>query len=195
MVGELNNAYDDGTRGRFTYGHRRSADTDFGIGMSFDGGDTWFIGGENHIGDDGSARFPPATRRYARKLRTLFEFSHQAARNNTCAVWDHYVRAESWLGGTNSRLRQPGALDRCDPRYVDGYEGTAQFHRMRNKAVRWTRGVSVFGVHLTTQSGFSEYVRLDYTFGGPVRKQHYLCGPDGRSSPYEAGRVFSGARR
>ena len=137
--------------------------------------------------------FPPANRRYARKLRTLFEFSHQAARNNTCAVWDHYVRAESWIGGTNSDLRQPGALHRCDPRAVRGYEGSARFHRKRNEAVRWTRGVDVFGVHLTAQSGFSENVRLDYTFGGPVRKQHFLCGPDGRTGPYEAGRVFSGA--
>jgi hypothetical protein len=195
VVGELNNAYNDGTRGRFTYGRAHSADTEFGVGMSSDGGDTWFIGGENHIGDYGSASFPPATRRYARKLRTLFEFSHQAARNNTCAVWDHYVRATSWIGGTNSDMRQPGALDRCDPRRIKGFEGTAQFHRTRNEAVRWTRGVAVFGVYLTSQSGFSENVRLDYRFGGPTRKQHYLCGPDGGSSPYEAGRVFSGALR
>jgi hypothetical protein len=196
VVGELNNAYNDGTRGRFTYGRHETADTDFGIGMSSDGGDSWFIGGENHIGDSGSAPFPPATRRYARKLRTLFEFSHQAARNNTCAVFDHYVRAESWIGGTNSDLRQPGALNRCDPAHFHGgFEGKSGFHRSREEAVRWTRGVAVFGVYLSAQSGFSENARLDYTFGGPVRKSHYLCGPDGRSSPYEAGRVFSGALR
>ena len=196
VVGELNNAYNDGTRGRFTYGREHTADTDFGIGFSPDGGDTWFIGGENHVADSGSAVFPPATRRYARKLRTLFEFSHQAARNNTCAVWDHYVRAESWIGGTNSDLRQPGALNRCEARYFGGgFEGGARFHRIRNKAVRWRRGVSAFGVHLTTQSGFSDNVRLDYSFGGPTSKRHYLCGADGRSSPYESGRVFSGARR
>jgi hypothetical protein len=196
VVGELNNAYNDGTRGRFTYGREHTADTDFGIGFSPDGGDTWFIGGENHVGDSGSAPFPPATRRYACKLRTVFEFSHQAARNNTCAVWDHYVRAESWIGGTNSDLRQPGALDRCLPEHFKGgFEGKSGFHRKRNEAVRWTRGVTVFGVHLTAQSGFSENVRLDYTFGGPVRKSHFLCGPDGKSSPFEAGRVFSGARR
>jgi hypothetical protein len=196
VVGELNNAYDDGTRGTFTYGRRNTADTEFGIAMSSDSGSTWSIGGENHIGDYGSVTFPPATRRYARKLRTLFEFSHQAARNNTCAVWDHYIRATSWIGGTNSRLRQPGALDRCDPRYhSNGFEGTGTFHRSRHEAVRWTRGATAFGVGLTTRSGFSEDVTLEYRLGGSVRKDHYLCGPDGVSSPYEAGRVFAGARR
>jgi hypothetical protein len=196
VVGELNNAYDDGTRGTFTYGREHSADTEFGVAMSSDDGSTWSIGGETHIGDYGSVTFPPATRRYARKLRTLFEFSHQAARNNTCAVWDHYIRATSWIGGTNSQLRQPGALDRCEPRYLNGgFEGTTGFHRTRNEAVRWTRGASAFGVYLTTRSGFSENVTLEYTFGGSVRKRHYLCGPDGRSSPYEAGRVYSGAVR
>jgi hypothetical protein len=196
VVGELNNAYDDGTRGRFTYGREHSADTEFGVAMSSDGGDTWFIGGENHIADYGSVTFPPATRRYARKLRSLFEFSHQAARNNTCAVWDHYIRATSWIGGTDSDLRQPGALNRCDARYLGGgFEGGGKFHRTRNNAVRWTRGAAAFGVYLTSQSGFSENVRLDYTFGGSTRKNHYLCGSDGRSSPYESGRVFSGALR
>jgi hypothetical protein len=196
VVGELNNAYNDGTRATFTYGRAHSADTEFGVAVSSDGGDTWFIGGENHISDYGSVTFPPATRRYARKLRTLFEFSHQKARNNTCAVWDHYIRATSWIGGTDTDLRQPGALNRCDARYLgDGFEGGVEFHRARNNAVRWSRGASAFGVHLTTRSGFSENVRLDYTFGGSTRKNHYLCGPDGRSSPYESGRVFSGALR
>jgi hypothetical protein len=196
VVGELNNAYNDGTRGRFTYGREHSADTEFGIAMSSDGGDTWFIGGENHISDYGSVTFPPATRRYARKLRTLFEFSHQAARNNTCAVFDHYIRATSWIGGTNSDLRQPGALNRCQPEYLHGgFAGTSEFHRRRNQAVRWSRGAAAFGVYLTTRSGFSENVSLHYTFGGRPRKRHYLCGADGRSSPYESGRVFSGARK
>jgi hypothetical protein len=195
VVGELNNAYNDGTRGRFTYGREHSADTEFGVAMSSDGGDTWFIGGENSVRDYGSVTFPPATRRYARKLRTLFEFSHQKARNNTCAVYDHYIRATSWIGGTDSRLRQPGALNRCDPRVLDAFESRARFHRVRNNAVRWSRGASAFGVYLTSRSGFSENVRLDYTFGGSSRKKHYLCGPDGRTSPYQAGRVFSGARR
>jgi hypothetical protein len=196
VVGELNNAYNDGTLGRFTYGREHSADTEFGVAMSSDGGDTWFIGGENHIADSGSVTFPPATRRYARKLRTLFEFSHQAARNNTCAVWDQYIRATSWIGGTDTDLRQRGALNRCQARYFGGgFQGGVEFHRIRNNAVRWSRGAAAFGVYLTTRSGFSENVRLDYRFGGSTRKNHYLCGADGRSSPYESGRVFSGALR
>jgi len=196
VVGELNNAYNDGTRGTFSYGREQDADTNFGVAISADNGTTWTIGGENHIGDSGRATFPPAKRRYARKLRSLFEFTHQAARNNTCAAWDHYIRATSWIGGTNSDLRQPGALDRCDPRYFpNGFEGGSKFNRAQEEAVRWSRGVVAFGVALTAQSGFSKNVALHYVFGGPLHKYHYLCGPDGRSSPYEAGRVFSGKLR
>ena len=46
VVGELNNAYNDGTRGTFAYGREHSADTEFGVAMSSDNGSSWSIGGE-----------------------------------------------------------------------------------------------------------------------------------------------------
>jgi hypothetical protein len=194
IVGELNNAYNDGTRGKFTYSRNMTADTSFGIAESYDLGETWYITGETHISDKGSVTFPRALRRYARKLKSLFEFTKYQVRNNTCAVWDTYIRATAWVDGTNSETRQKGTLDKCDREKFAGFEGDAAFHRSRKEAVRWNRGVNAFGVYLTTQSGFSENVALDYSFGGPRRKRHFLCGADGVTSPYASGRVFSGAR-
>jgi hypothetical protein len=155
-----------------------------------------YISDQNTMKNGGDATFPPATRRYARKLKTEFEFTREAARNDTCAVWDVYVRATSWVGGTDSRAKQPGALDRCDPKaFTIGYEGTGGFLRYQNDAVRWTRGAEAFGFYTTTKSGFSTNVETSYTWGGPPSKRHYLCGPDGKQSPYESGRIFSGARK
>jgi hypothetical protein len=195
VVGELNNAYNDGTRGKFTYSRNLTADTAFGIANSYDSGENWFITGEKHIGDRGTVTFPRAMRRYARRLKSQFEFTRYQVRNNTCAKWDIEIRATSWIGGTNSETRQKRTLDRCNRHAFEGFEGGAEFHRERTEAVRWNRGVQAFGVYLTTRSGFSENVTLDYAFGGPLRKKHYLCGQDGVSSAYTSGRVYSGAQR
>jgi hypothetical protein len=195
VVGELNNAYNDGTRGKFSYSRNKTADTSFGIANSYDSGENWYIVGEKHIADRGSVTFPRATRRYARRLKSQFEFTKYQVRNNTCAKWDIEIRATAWIDGTNSETRQRNTLDRCVRHAFEGYEGGSEFHRERSEAVRWLKGVQAFGVYLTTRSGFSENVTLDYAFGGPVRKKHYLCGADGVSSPYTAGRVFSGGRR
>ena len=193
VVGELNNAYNDGTRGTFTYSRNKTADTMIGIAETYGG--VWHITGEKHIADKGQVSFPRATRRYSRRLKSLFEFTKYQVRNNTCAEWDQYIRATAWIDGTNSETRQKATLDRCNRHVLEGFEGDTTFQRYRVEAVRWLRGAQAFGVSLTTRSGFSENVTLDYSFGGPVRKKHYLCGEDGVSSPYTSGRVFSGARR
>jgi hypothetical protein len=200
LIGELNNAYNDGTWGRFTYGRQRYADS--WIGVAWDPPDVGdvtvapIIEDEEHITDSGRATFPAARRRWSRRLRSTFEYVRLAVRNNTCAAWDVYVRPESWIGDTDSSIKQRGALNRCDPNaFRGGFEGGSGFWRATSEAVRWTRGVNAFGIKLTSRSGFSENVTLAYRFGGPIRKGHYLCGPDGRQSPYQAGRVFSGALR
>jgi hypothetical protein len=193
IVGQLNNAYNDGTSARFDYGRERTADTDFGIAESNDGGVSWSIGGTNHIGDSGTVEYPTIRRRYSRKLRSEFQFTREAARNDTCAKWSIEIRATSWIGGGDDRIKSRG-LDRCMPSALGlGFPSGYGFLRNRNSAVRYTRGVSVFGVSLTTQSGFSESVELHYRFRGPRGKRHWLCGPDGRQSPFESGSVLSGA--
>jgi hypothetical protein len=116
-------------------------------------------------------------------------------RHDTCAVWDHYIRATGWLLGTDFDTEQAGALDKCDTRWLGRNGGGGGFVRNANHAVRWTQGAAAFGVWLTTQSGFSRYVTTECKFGGPMSKNHYLCGPDGKQDPSTAGRIFSGARK
>jgi hypothetical protein len=191
VVGELNNAYNDGTWARFRYGRASGADTKFGIAANY-GGSTWTIGGEDTFTDEGSATFPTVRRRYSRRMRSLFEFKKQSARNNTCAVWDTYIKPVSWHGGDNDDVRVVNGLDRCDRRFAATWSSGAKFMRNRSAAVRYVYGVEVFGVGLTTQSGFSENVKIEYGFKGGPNKKHYLCGPDGRESPFTAGRILSG---
>jgi hypothetical protein len=192
-VGELNNAYNDGTRGKFTYAQERTADTNIGVAISYDGGETFSIDSENHIADVGSVTFPRAERRYSRRLRTLFEYTREAARTDTCAPWTVRIRATSWIGGDDESIKQRGTLDRCDASRLQGHTPGTQFRRDSRAATRWTKGVEAFGVNISTQTGFSKNAVLDYAFGGRNGKPHYVCGSDGAQSPYESGRVFSGA--
>jgi hypothetical protein len=193
IVGEINNAYNDGTVGTFAYARQKSAETSFGIAQTPDGA-TFTISGENAITDKGSITFPAATKRYSRKLRTQFEFTKYQVRASSCAVWETEIRATSWKAGTDSTIKQDG-LDKCDPAKVTHYEGGGKFDRETSKATRYSRAVEAFGVNLTSTSGFSKNVTLHYDFGGPLSKWHYVCGPDGQQSAMESGRVFSGTRK
>lgn len=195
IVGEMNNAYNDGTVARFTYGEEHQTDTSFGVAYSDDDGQSFSIGGETHISDAGSVAFPSARKRYARKLRTKFEFTREQIQVTRCSAWETYIRVTSWMGGTDDRLKQSGALDKCEARHVAPWPSKSKYNRASEKATRWNAGVEAFGVYLTTQSGFSKNVRLRHTFGGPTGKDHYLCGADGKSSPMDSGRVFSGSRK
>jgi hypothetical protein len=194
VVGELNNAYNDGTWARFRYGRGSGAETKFGIAANY-GGSTWTIGGTNTISDEGFATFPTARQRYSRRLRSLFEFSKQSVRNNTCAVWDTYIKAVAWHGGGTDEQRVVDGLDRCDRNLAASWPSGGKFRRTSTAATQYKYGVEAFGVSLTTQSDFSENVRIDYGFKGSPTKKHYLCGPDGRESPYTAGRIVSGGTK
>jgi hypothetical protein len=193
IIGELNNAYNDGTVGTYSYGRNRSADTNFGVAVSYDGGGSFSISGETHMGDSGSITFPPFKRRLARKLRSMFEFTREKVVTNTCAKSPEVnIRATSWIGGDDETIKQRGALDRCDATALQPYLTLANFTRTKNSGVRFRAGAEAFGVNITTQTDFSTDTALRYDFGRG--KHHYLCGADGRQSPYESGRVFSGAR-
>jgi hypothetical protein len=196
VVGELNNAYNDGTAATFTYARDHTADTDFSVAVSSDGGETFELHGQTHIGDYGKVVWPTFRRRFARKMRSKFQFTLEAARADTCAVWSEKIHATAWLSGTDFTIKQAGTLDKCDSSWVGGSAGAgSEWERDHNDAVRWTRGVSAFGVELTSQSGFSTHVVTHYVFGGPENKMHYVCGPNGRQSPFLSGRIFSGARK
>ena len=195
VVGELNNAYNDGTSAKFTYGEGSSASSYIGVAVSGSGGDSYEIGGETYVADSARAGFPTVRNRYARKLRSVFEFTRNAARLNKCAAWSIEIKATSWVGGTDVSIQQPKALGRCDSKHLSaGFLPGSDFTRDKNTAVRFSKGAKAFGVNLTTRSGFDKSVTLHYDFRGRRGKEHWLCGADGKQEPTKSGRVYSGSR-
>lgn len=201
-VGELNNAYNDGTKATFSYGRGGDRSTSFGIAVSVSYGSaagSYSVTDEATISHSARVTFPEFNRRLARKMRTQFRYKRtieeRVCPNTGVKDVRKTVRATGWWGGTDTSVKQPEGLDKCDPRAVFGWEGGTKFMRDRNAAVRYTYGTEAFGVALSTQSGFSRNVTTEYAFGGRKAKKHYLCGPDGKTPATTAGRIFSGARR
>jgi hypothetical protein len=192
VIGELNNAYNDGTQAKFIYGVAQETSSYIGVATKLAGGE-FSIDGETYIRDKGSVADVQA-RRYARKVRSGFRYKHLKQVGYGFCTGRTYetVMATRFLGGKVTR-KQRRTLDRCARDVVGSrYDSGGEFHREVNSAVRWSGGVNVFGVGLTTRSGFDRDVQLDYAFGGRPDKKHYICGPDGRQSAMSAGRVFSG---
>ena len=101
VVGELNNAYNDGTwASSATAGTRRGHRVrDRGqVRRRVD------ITGTNTSPTRASCRSRRCAR-YSRRMNSLFEFTKHLARNNTCAVWDTYIKAVTWHGGDNDDVR------------------------------------------------------------------------------------------
>jgi hypothetical protein len=193
VVGELNNAYNDGTVGTFTYSREHTAETTIGAAQQLENG-AWSISAEYAITNAGTIKFPPFKRRLSRKMRSMFEYTKYEVQASSCAVWEPYIRATSWIGDYDISVKQNG-LDKCDAKYLHGYSSGGGWSRNSGNAVTYTQAVEAFGVNLTARSGFSKNVTLEYDWNGPARKQHYICGEDGKSSPFTSGRVFTGSRK
>lgn len=195
VVGELNNAYNDGTVATFSYGRERHAETAIGVASNFgDGG--WSISETKSMTDSGTVGFAPAARRWARKMQTTFEYT-KTEETQACGVailHRTYIRPTDWRGGTRDAVKQAAALDRCDrdaPTYGPGSSASTG----KQSAVRFDRAVDAFGVSLTAQSGFSTNVSIAYEFKGSKGKQHRVCGEDGKQGIWASGRAYSGAKK
>jgi hypothetical protein len=193
VVGELNNSYNDGSFGTFTYGNDGFTETTIGAASKVkDVG--WSISAEYLVKQEGRVRFAPAKRRYSRKLRTSFEYTKYEIRASECAVPEEVVRATAWIGDSDDTIKQNG-LDKCDAKHLFGQKSYDQFYRKDSQAVTYTRAVEAFGVNLTARSGYSNSVTVKYDWRGPAGKKHYICGDDGKSSAYSSPRIFTGSRK
>ncbi len=202
VVGELNNAYNDGTVGTFSYGRGGERSTSIGVAVSVSMGGAsggFSITDESTIANSARVTFAPFNRRLARKMRTQFLYlrttEERKCRDTGVKDVRRTIRAIGWEGGTNTEVKQPEALDQCDRSVVGPYYGGDTFIRDRTNAARYTVGANAFGVALTTQTSFSKNVTTEYRFGGRRSKKHYICGQDGRSPATTSGRIFSGGRR
>jgi hypothetical protein len=94
-----------------------------------------------------------------------------------------------------------GALDGTDISNLDfqcqashlqwsaNYGPNTQFDRASNQAVTFGGAVTVFGVGLNAQSGFSQYVSSHWNFGND-QLNHWLCGNDNYIT--SSTRIFAG---
>jgi len=188
-VGELH-VYWDGTA-KFTYG--KTADSEMGVGYSHSYG-PWSVSGTVHIGNSNSravdisgsapASFPEQP--FGHRIITKFHYLHErSSQGGDCNVVDR-IRATEWIASI---------LNSTDVSYRDGYDRAnyvwqncpasspeacfgeygprAHFGRQSAKAVKYTAGVSAFGVQLSAQSGYSTMVQMDWTFGNQP-DTHYL---------------------
>ena len=193
VVGEVNNSYNDGSYGTFTYGSDGFTESTIGAASNVkDVG--WSIDAEYLIKQEGRVRFAPAKRRYSRKLRTSFEYTKYEIRASECAEPEEHVRATAWIGDSDDSIKQNG-LDKCDAKYFNGQNSHDQFFRKDTQAVTYTRAVEAFGINLTSRSGYSKSVTIKYDWRGPENKKHYICGEDGKSSAYSSPRILTGSRK
>jgi hypothetical protein len=194
IVGEINNAYNDGSVGKVTYGADHMTESTIGAAQQLpDGG--WTISAEYLIKQSGQLVFPPANRRLSRKLRTSFEYTKYQMQASSCAVWEPpYVRATAWKGDYDMSIKQDG-LDKCDTKAFRGSPPGGSFIRTDSKAVTYTRAVDAYGVNLTSRSGYSKSVTVRFDWKGAGDKRHYICGDDGKASAFTSPRIFTGSRK
>jgi hypothetical protein len=185
-VGELHTGRN--SSGWFRYG--RSADSDIGVGLSYDGV-RWSVSGEAHVGNDLTAWVQ--IRRgssWAHKVRSSFHYKKY--RHATCFRRWWTVKATRWNSGLLVGDDQSYWDNRCGQdyrRYAVGYAPGTSFHRDRNELRRYSFAVAVFGARLSAQSGASTFVQSHWNFGSRYSR-YWLCGDN--AMPTQADRVFAG---
>lgn len=175
---------------KWSYG--RTADSDIGVGVTYDGR-VWSQSGAFHVGTSSSS---VVTKRagslYGRLLLSRFEFRRIAWVGFCPFVPREMIMPSRWLSGL---------VEGANVQNYDGYCGSyyaanaAEFgphtlwSRNRSDYATFNAAVSAFGVvSLSARSGLSTNVKMTHTFG--TGKVHRLCGNDG--DILHASRVFAG---
>jgi hypothetical protein len=189
LVGELNNAYRDGTHARWEYG--RQADTFAQSGAKV-GGKGWKISGGVSIHNTSSAAVGKRLgHKGSLKLRSNF-----VVKKGTGVYCDNYhhrhrswgIAAHRWVGGLSEKHNH--GLHRCPPH--DSYPERSSFSRNSKNAVLWHRGFEAGPLTFGSRSGYSQWVKVHERFGR--LHHHFICGKHGHSA-VSSGRIFSGARK
>ena len=190
QVGELH-ADSDVLNARFTYG--QTADTTFDIVERAGTGD-WTVSGGVHIENTRSETVYAETAgqsNYHWALRTQFRFVNMKLFKDCIGgpyrVWtgSQQAYALEWTGNgmtLSNTLTQPPRKDAYSARY-GAHSG---FTRMSGTLVKWSAAVTLWGASVAAQSGASQFVKLEYSFGG--KPTHYMYGDSGL--PSQSKRVF-----
>jgi len=177
-----------------TFGYGTSADSDISAGFSFDGGKTWSLGGQLHVGNATSTRSTKtvSANYYGRTIRSQFEYVKYHYAGWFCYDDTVYQSPWRWTGGGiiegTSQAQFDGKCGRTYPKvYLYGRNTT--WSRTDNDFWNWSAAASVLGLSLKAQSGASSSADLTYTFGSAT-SYHRICGSD--DYPARATRVFAG---
>jgi hypothetical protein len=192
VVGEMHTANNMGGS-VFTYG--KTADSNFGVGYSFDG-THWSINGTTHVGTSSSSAETwtvPTTVPMNTGHRLLSSFHWQKRKINCPVGGTHYdIVATLWRAGAILGADNSSFDHQCNSTYsankVPQAPGT-KFDRSGNAFVTWSIDASAFGVGLSAQSGASTYVKIHLEFHQSSGNQ-YICGND--AAPTQAHRIFAG---
>jgi hypothetical protein len=192
-VGELHLTQDE--TGTFTYGER--ADTTVQVKVQLTAGGPWTAGGGVEIGNSRQSsvtwRKPSSN---GRVLSTAFTFKKYKVDHGPPGICDRgdywQIRATQWEGGAGLEEYVHGFDNHCDDAFRENARHFApgvSYSTGTQQAIKWSFGVLVFGIGLSTTSGFSQWVTHTWRFGDNWRWYH-LCGPG--NVPNVAARIFSG---
>jgi hypothetical protein len=187
VIGELNNAFHDTTAG-FAYG--KKADSSISVAVH-PNGEGWSLDGTTSVENSQSSTVGVhGQRRVARRYLSRFRYGEEKI--VTCSLHspEYRIRAERWNGGLWAE-RQNHTLNVC--KNGNTYPGGSTFDRTDKAAVTWKNAATLLGIGFTARSGFSQWVRTHFSFGGPAKRRHMLCGSHGQPETV-APRIFSGRR-
>lgn len=177
-----------------TFGYGTSADSNISAGFSFDGGKSWVLAGQLHVGNSTSTRSTKtvSSNYYGRTIRSQFEYVKYHYAGWFCYDDAVYQSPWRWTGGGiiegSSQTQFDGKCGRTYPRYYL-YGRDTSWSRSDHDFWNWGAAASVFGLALQAQSGASQSADLTYTFGSATA-YHRICGSD--DYPSRAKRVFAG---
>jgi hypothetical protein len=192
-VGELHLTQDE--TGSFTYGER--ADTTVQVKVQLSPGGAWTASGGLEVGNSRQSSVSwPKSSSNGRVLSTSFTFKKYKVDyqpNGMCDRLDYWeIRATQWEGGAGLEEYVHDFDNHCDDAFREHarhFAAGVSYSTGTQRAITWSFGVLVFGIGLSTTSGFSRWVTHDWRFGDNWRWYH-LCGPG--NFPNVAARIFSG---
>ncbi len=177
-----------------TFGYGTSADSEISAGFSFNGGSSWTLAGQLHVGNSTSTRSTKTVSSdyYGRTIRSQFEYVKYHYAGWFCYDDAVYQAPWRWTGGGiisgSSQARFDGRCGSTYPKYYL-YGRNTSWSRSSSDFTNWSLAASVFGAGLRAQTGASTNADLTYTFGSAT-SYHRICGSD--DYPARATRVFAG---
>lgn len=183
MIGEIN-AESDTILNSFSYGEGNSADSDISVATKSAHG-VWKLAGDFHVGTEKVATVGHEGGR-GESLWFTSGFDYHLMRDK-CG--NEKITVHQWRGGIENRPQMNMGCT-ADPyrRHRERYGAGGKFDRSERRAMTWSRAAEVFGVGLSSRSGFSQNVQMHLVFGQEA--VHWVCGDNAVAT--HSGRVFSG---